>query len=486
MKDNILNASLRRKNILHIEARNPDVVPTPPPEIPSLLSLPVELVYQIISYLSCVETVSLSSTCHVLYDLANDDQVWSRLVNANLPTPLTNPSPFSNFKSLYTAHHPLWFLVRNKIWFSDVENSGKLILARYDPGRGCIEAYRLVARQSFRQFTRWEKNPNVLIASFEPRVSLWLDDPVMKLEMFTPSDTQLKRPWDGEIRMPMTLESQNVYSMLNLIKNARVAADAIQNEDDDSKLIRAVQQEMQSWINSSQKPLWPPAHFPSDERVISTSGTDFNTFDHICEAPDRLDDICQSAFRIRRWLQFGGRLPNYEIGAFTDGLSTYATIRPELYTPTPEKPYQGIWVGDYSGHGPEFLIFLQRDEPRIAPGTTPATASPTDSQSQTTSLRGPLEAIKLTGDPNIPRGEISFIAEDLGPRGLIRTADEEPFRGARVVRSKGHVASLNFRDDKFIDSELILISHDLVAHYWCMLGHVAYFRRVDIDQALNE
>jgi hypothetical protein len=42
-------------------------------------------------------------------------------------------------------------------------------------------------------------------------------------------------------------------------------------------------------------------------------------------------------------------------------VSTYATLDPKLYTPTEEKPFRGIWVGDYSGHGCEFLLMNQPD-----------------------------------------------------------------------------------------------------------------------------
>lgn len=39
--------------------------------------------------------------------------------------------------------------------------------------------------------------------------------------------------------------------------------------------------------------------------------------------------------------------------------------------------------------------------------------------------------------------------------------------------------------DIFIQSQLILISTDLMAHYWKEMGHVSYFRRVDIDALLQ-
>ena len=40
----------------------------------------------------------------------------------------------------------------------------------------------------------------------------------------------------------------------------------------------------------------------------------------------------------------------------------------------------------------------------------------------------------------MPRGEYTWIAEDLGDAGLVRVATEEPFKGARIVKSWGHVA----------------------------------------------
>lgn len=39
--------------------------------------------------------------------------------------------------------------------------------------------------------------------------------------------------------------------------------------------------------------------------------------------------------------------------------------------------------------------------------------------------------------------------------------------------------------DIFIPSQLILISSDLMAHWWKEMGHASYLRRVDIDGLLQ-
>ncbi|KAG9722739.1 hypothetical protein KCU59_g16509, partial [Aureobasidium melanogenum] len=95
------------------------------------------------------------------------------------------------------------------------------------------------------------------------------------------------------------------------------------------------------------------------------------------------------------------------------------------------------------------------------------------------------EAIKLTGDPNVPRGEYTFIAPDISDGGLVRIADEAAFRGARVVRSAGHIAGVGFTEDEYMPSQLILISPDCLAQHWIEFGHISYYRRVDIDSLLR-
>lgn len=194
--------------------------------------------------------------------------------------------------------------------------------------------------------------------------------------------------------------------------------------------------------------------------------------------PQKYDEISQTTFRLRHWSQFSNGMAHFGI-RIGEEVSTWSTIDPSLYTPTKEKPYQGIYVGDYAGHGCEFLLVMQSDEPPVTPERRPTEphlreilglppqdqedemeeALLTDEMNRQRSqyqrdvlsaqinegiYHGAISAVKLTGDPNIPRGEYTFVADDIGPGGLIRIAEEYPFKGARVVRSRGHVAARGF------------------------------------------
>lgn len=413
----------------------------------NLTRLPPEILDQILSHLEYPALVSVIRTCQLLRRHAESELLWSNLIRESIPNPPDHPYPSPTFRSLYIAHHPYWFLPKHRLWFSDNAHTGKLVLVKYDPRRGCIEGHRLLGSKGESALQDWSYNPDVIIHSFEPTVTLHYDRPVIKLGHVDPS-RQTKRQgwWEGEVRM-------------------RIGSDAHDSVFSTFFLSRAIPKQLQD----PSMEMWPPRTIPAQERVRSASQDNFQGWGH---KPQKYEEISKHTFRLRTWMQFsvGGSAFGVRMG---EEVSTWSTLDPDLYTPTEEKPYQGIWVGDYAGHGCEFLLVMQRetvrgesyqtkgrprsrwdsdlpeDEPdmRVVMANTSHGGDNSQDDSQDDSMfTGRIEAIKLTGDVNVPRGEYTWIANDIGSAGFIRVAEEEPFQGARVVQSQGHLAARGFQN----------------------------------------
>ncbi|KAI9825894.1 MAG: hypothetical protein M1832_000835 [Thelocarpon impressellum] len=418
-----------------------------------LTSTPPELLVQICSLLEAEDLSALSRTCRLLRSHAEDDSHWQPLVQRNLPgCTLKGPSFAKSFRQLFVAHHPHWFLPRYKIWFGDEAHTGKLLVARYDPRRAVIEAHRLVAERLDSGFEPWEHDPAVRVHNFRPRVRTHLDYPVLRLEPKLDTPT---RAFQAEVAMTTPGSADGVFH--NLILTRRLPPELAENPD---------------------MAVWPPPTVPATQRVSATP----REKEAAHQPPETLRQLSDMAFRLRKWMEFvhAGRPVGMRMG---EDIFTYSTLSPELYLPTETMPWRGIWVGDYAGHGCEFLLVIQEQDKDDADAAIPgcpgnvAGARPVPS--------GMLQAVKLTGDPNVPRGQITFVADDLSDGGLVRIANEEMFKGARIVRSRGHVASAGFADDHYMESQLFLISHDRLAQYWLDLGLISFYERVDVDSFLQ-
>lgn len=452
--------------------------------------MPPELVDLIFSYLSPCDLTSVAATCRALCGHALSDVIWQPIVQDHVPgVTVSTPYPCKSFHELYAEYDRMWFLPKYKIWFCDRDLTGRLVLVRYDPRRGCIEGFDMLAVSNGTSYEHWQADNQVVIHCFQPIVKLHLDKPVLQFRVGDRRDDGgfSARPganrFADEIPMVLDARLQQMYSNFLLTK-------PLSHEDAEAML-------------SDDYPyghIWPPPVVPACHHAAGVrSGGDMR---HLSpeDRPRRRSEVSDQTFRIRRWIQltgapiYGGGIGIDQMGGFAgviplqaafqpggtglvgalgagpvgarigEEVTTYSTLDPALYTPTPTKPWRGIWVGDYSGHGCEFLLINQPDDPPATDAELDLVRVPgeTDEQWEKRKLdariyRGRLEAIKLTGDPNVPRGEYTFVADDLGQDGFIGLASEPPFAGVRVVKSKGHVAGTGF-----VQGKMFLLSHPLL------------------------
>lgn len=453
-------------------------------ETSPLFSLPSELIHHIFNFLPLADLLSVGLVNRALHEHSLQDTLYQPFVQSHVPGS-TVPKPANlSWRELFKLHHPYWFIPKNKIWFADNAHTGKLLIARYDHRLNAIEAYALVAERRQPTFQTWEWNPEAIIHTFRPRIQLDLNTPVVRL------DAEGYRNAFGDVghrlqkEIPMNLFSETPGSSAGLYSRLMLA---------------------KPWpvhITTIATPIWPPLTIPASVRTRNDSPTQFRDPNN---RPSTLSSLSTTNFRLRKWMEFSSRQHGVSMRVGED-ITTWATLPEECYTPTPQKPWQGIWCGDYAGHGCEFLAVMQPDDPRPLPeraewvmrareregsissdgswstaptdtvdwgeelidvsslpdadselGMEDSTAtlqdvssgelpSPSIDGHDETVYRGRIEAVKLTGDPNIPRGEYTFIAPDIGPNGLIRVATEDMFKGARIVKSVGHIAARAFRD----------------------------------------
>ncbi|KAF7949376.1 uncharacterized protein EAE97_002885 [Botrytis byssoidea] len=442
----------------------------PPIEIQLRLArLPVEILRQVSSYLSPCDLINLGKSCKILYDITETDSLWRHLVQENVPgIKLNSPFPCESFKKLYQSHDPHWFLTKNKLWFGDSDYYGQLMISKYNPENGSIGLYRLLTQRSTPQFCTWKDDTSVVIHCFDPRTHLATCPQQLDLHSYSHrslSDTgHAERRLKGEVPLKVVdrgNSSRECPSRFLL-----------------SKLLVGNQP------NRPQANKWPPPKIPAKFRADRPT-----IFDNSCTAtwgrPESRSQINEKSFRIRGWMEMNGLV---QIG---DQIQTYSTLDFELYTPTEDKPYRGIFVGDYSGHGCEYLLLDQRDgtqkqdEPNISKLRGESHEAWEARKRQARTPTGSLCAIKLTGDPNIPRGEITWVADDISDKGLVRYGEKD-WPGARIVRSRGQIANQGYKNPKYIETELIMISPDVLAQHWVPFGHISFFHRVDIDSYVNQ
>lgn len=293
----------------------------------TFLSLPAELICHVLGFLPPQDLAVLSATSHLLHTHGQTEALWAAHVRCSVPTTVASPSPCPTWRELYIAHHPFWFLPRCKLWFADRDLGGNtltgcLILARYDSRRGCIEAYSLVAQHGKHTFESWDWKPDVIIHTFNPKVALHLDDPVVQL-VYDPE------PRTGKYRSRVKEEST--------MRTGRVTSNKI-------SLCHA----MPPALQHPSMNLWPPSTFPAKHRVRCESNTMFRNTAH---KPRSLAQASDQSFRIRKYLDLHGMERHLGIGhlgaRLGEDVLTFSTLLEESYTPTKEKPWQGIFVGDY-------------------------------------------------------------------------------------------------------------------------------------------
>lgn len=152
-------------------------------------------------------------------------------------------------------------------------------------------------------------------------------------------------------------------------------------------------------------------------------------------------------------------------------------------------PREGLWTGTYSAHGVEVLLFryFSAVPTEHLPGSFPEDEQPI----------ADLCAIKVTGDPNVPKGELTLRASILpstarrttiplhgegeAELNLLTTTEFAGYPNLNVVPAEGTVAMAGFRRPRPIAAYLIVLNEGEAAVWWPALHKISRFAAVDLD-----
>uniref|UniRef100_A0A060T352 ARAD1C34650p n=1 Tax=Blastobotrys adeninivorans TaxID=409370 RepID=A0A060T352_BLAAD len=444
-----------------------------------LASLPVEVLDEILSLVDGEDLAHVAQTCRSLYNCVNNEGLWRRLVRRHFD--VESAEPYSGFHEMYSSLHQHNWL-GHSLWYGDKPQFGSLVLSRYDPHSGTMELHEILCQHGPSRSRTLNGNRTVAIEQFAPRIGC-AEFPVARLGPDAHYDDPRSlcffnhdRALHTCIMRVQAMRGDRVHPSMALWPPLTLPA----------------KDRMRSGRSSSPYPSYPysptgsrPGSRPSS-RPSSRPGSQPGSRSHsptgtggsptLSPAPSgpssprgrdlrdlgrdyfsryRSVDSTTDGFRLRKWVSFS-QSSMFGV-AMGESVETFSRLDQRLIAPTPDMPWRGLWLGDYHDNGGQFVMFHQPNPTR-------------------------LEAIKLTGDVHVPRGEYTFIVEDIKHKVPISYPE---WPGAPVVQAHYQVAETNYINPRYLESQLILVSDDCVVHYRLGRELVTYLYRVDVDKLLE-
>ncbi|KXS17496.1 hypothetical protein M427DRAFT_54440 [Gonapodya prolifera JEL478] len=465
-----------------------------PSHTPRALSLPPELWHGILALLRTRDIAHTAETCRFLHRAAQAQIVWREKARTDfgfVHSPETQVSAFHLYKTVLTPYARFV-----GFWHADFPFfNSRLVQCRITP-RGVIVGEELAA------LTGQSASP----FSLDPALSVDALDPVISRETLF------------EI-VPQTDADPLVLCHGNQAINGRSGSEGLLHtawlKENEMDVLPAVLASNQRWFVPRGHPnpttgLFPFAHTwdPTEESSQPFSpGPSDHAHRHLLLSIDCEHGCYTSRLRTVSFRRVDGRneiqsttlfRPTFSLVAHPRAVADVDRVLAQTQTQTQRRaltPRQGIWVGTYGSHGQEFVLLQYADGAR-------------------------LEAHKITGDLNVPRGELSWSADlsrevdvscldadaadgdEARSYNLTQAAEfsefweaEQEFRagvrgnesenenggvrrqikGLRAFRGSGTVAMPGYREASSIGAHLIVLSDKELLMFWHGLRKLSRF-----------
>ncbi|KAL1919853.1 uncharacterized protein VTP21DRAFT_1784 [Calcarisporiella thermophila] len=391
---------------------------------PNLIDMPMEVLLHLISLLPPTSISILSCTCHHLHSIIqHTDSLWQRFcIEAGCRE--IGKWPVKNFRELYTnvVHRYAWLV---GTWVGDAAFFGSLLVVRWEPRKGRIGGYKIHCRN---------RTPNKLSSySLDERINISQFEPVYDEQRLFALRLDAKRPRDAEAPLlrvttrcqdesSLTIPSHGVVFYRGKFKpHPRTGLWSLESQGLFPPEFEEPQEELYRYFGNKPGGSVKKEDFDYEDRDKEKE-TDTPCFGLGC--------VHKAKTRQSNPVQLFAKLPSWKL------------------RPTMDRPLDGLWAGDYAPNGVEFLLL--------------------------STIKGTLYAYKLTGDMNVPRGEISIKVDMSSP---VRICHEREFAGKPAFKAQGQVAYIGYEKGHMIDAEMILISNNRLALHFFELYHILFYQR---------
>ncbi|BFZ55406.1 hypothetical protein PYCC9005_002447 [Savitreella phatthalungensis] len=377
-----------------------------------LLDLPAEVIQCLLAYLPGSSFQALACSCRRFNQFLRDDWLWQSAIlqaessfSVSLFSKATwdSPAPYSSWRELFfKVYRKHGWLIGT--WHGNNEWTGQLLEVVYNPATGFIECYALQPYAYFSFPVRFSRDRSVIWRDFEPILQA-REDVVFRMGQ---GSDRLRQSGDCVLGRVVGFDSERIEACTRELESQGTLFTG--DDDEDRDLL----------------PTWPTQHMPSPERIILARTDEQMHRPREWESwSDHLFALSRPVFNPMSLIAptaLPVPLPKHTI------LYSRLPATDSAHVPANFRQWSGLFMGDYSSHGPELLYLYY----------------PTS-----TSLR----AIKVTGDPNVPRGEISWRVDDL--TSVKRICQEDEWPGARAFDGLGHISPHGFTDPSWIEAEVI-------------------------------
>ncbi|KAK9719439.1 hypothetical protein K7432_004775 [Basidiobolus ranarum] len=384
--------------------------------MPRLADLPQELLLYQLKLFPAKELARLSVTNKFFNQVCSDDSLWSNICR---PYRVTELGVWSGktFKSLHYLLLSKWGWLIG-LWFGNFPIIGELVQVSWRPEEGKLVASRVGCSNILdMRMEILSANPDILVDEIHTSFEF---KALFSIGLDTITSNILTR-----------CQHPDLLTQLSRKESAQTGIDT----DDDLALRHSVSISKVHFYSHPKTSLW--VSFPKQWELEYSNQQSSQTSERSC-----FSWMCTHHCHERS---------RFQVSMFVPSLAKLSLA--ELQ-PTPSLPLQGLWIGTYGPHGCEMLLFKYDVSESL------------------------LMASKITGDVNVPRGEITFVAN-------LEDELSEPsstfFSEKQVFSGQGQVASTGFLNCRMINVEFIWISNNEVAVYWCDLHLIGRYLRATDD-----